>query len=188
MDASSYARELQNVIDAERYARLIVSLGSQLNRAQDRFDKSDFIEQGVAEFSDGRLRWVDEQGRDFRDAEYGFDIEFKYESDLMFTAARKNPSSSIKPKIKNSLGQNKGTDIPDMAEFYLLGQQDALALVSADTLKEYLVSVPDGIEAHLDFDALSFVFRPEDVGDVEPVEINYKTRKMEMQREILKSI
>ena len=188
MDAKPYADELRAAIDSERYARLIVSLGSQLNRAQDRFDKSDFIEQGVAEFSGGRLNWVDEQGRDFRDAELGFDIEFKYETDLMFTPARKNESSSIKPKIKNSLGKNKGTNIPDMAEFYLLGQQDALALVSDDTLEEYLVSVPDGIEAHLDFDALEFVFRPEEIGDVDPVEINYKTRKMEMQREILKSI
>lgn len=188
MDTSVYADELRDVIDRQRYATLIVSLGNQLNRAQDRFDKSDFIEQGVQEFSDGRLEWVDEQGRDFRDQEYGYDIEFKYESDLMFTPSRKDKSSSIKPKIKNSLGQNKGTNIPDMAEFYLFGQQDAMAIVSDDALDEYLVSVPDGIEAHLDFDALEFIFRPGDIASVDPVDIKYKERKMEMQREILRSI
>jgi len=187
-DVDAYAAALREAIDAQRYAPLIVSLGKQLNRRQDRFDKSDFIEQGVEEFSNGRLEWVDEQGRDFRDTNHGYDIEFKYETDLLFTPARKQESSSIKPKIKNSLGTNKGTNIPDKAEFYMFGQQDALAITTGEILEEYLVSVPDGIEAHLDFDALSFVFRPSDVGDVEPVDINYKDEKMQMQRRILRSI
>lgn len=188
MDSNTYADELRDVINYDQYATLIKSLGEQLNRRQDRFDKSDFIEQGVSAFSNSRLEWIDAQGRDFRDTKYGFDIEFKFETDLLFTGKRKNPSSSIKPKIKNSLGKNKGTNIPDKADFYMLGQQDGMAIISGDTLEEYLVSVPDGIEAHLDFEALSFVFRPDDVDRIEVVDINYKERKMQMQRDILESI
>jgi len=187
MLTKDYSKILQQTIDSNRYATLIESLGSQLNDRKDRFDKSDIIEQSIEIYSNGRLKWVDDIGRDHIDTETGFDIEFKYTADGIFTP-KKSPKKTIKVKLKNSLGEHKGTEVSDPADFYMIGQQDSIAIISWEEIKEFLVAVPDGIEAHIPFESLTFVFTPSDVETSSLVDVNYKQIKAEAQRKLIESI
>lgn len=187
-----YANDLSDSIQIDRYATLVQSVGSQLNGRKDRFDKSDIIERCLQVYTDGRLEWVDDEGRDFVDTKYGYDVEFKYETDMLFTEVRKDERNP-NPRLHNSLGTNEKDELPNPAEFYLLGQQDAIAVVSYDVFlddnkRSCLVREGDAFIGDLYAEDISFLFRPEDVGDIETVEVNYKERKMEMQMELIESI
>ena len=187
MTTRVYASTLNEALNKEAYATLIESLGKQLNDRKDRFDKSDIIEQSLEVYTDGRLKWVDDIGRDHNDVVTGYDLEFKYGHDSIFTK-KKKAKRIIKVKLKNSLGANKGVEVSDPADYYMIGQQDAIALMSWEEIKPYLVSVPDGIEAHIPFEALTFIFRPEDVAVEKTVPVDYKRVKAEAQRKLIESI
>lgn len=187
VNTTEYAKDLNSSIDVNRYTKLVLSLGNQLNDRKDRFDKADIIEQSIEVYSNDRLMWVDDIGRDHVDTQTGLDLEFKYMTDGLFTKTGKE-KKNIKVKLKNSLGENKGTSIEDPADFYILGQQNAMAIISWEDIKPYLVSVSDGIEAHIPFDAVEFIFRPEDVNASELVEVSYKAQKRKMQRQLIESI
>ena len=96
--------------------------------------------------------------------------------------------SIVKIKLKNSLGKNKGVNIENPADFFMVGQQNAIAIISATDIKPFLVSVPDGIEAHIPFDELSFIFTPDDIEVDDIIEISYKKEKQRMQRKIINSV
>jgi hypothetical protein len=187
MTTRVYASTLNEALNKKAYATLVKSLGKQLNDRKDRFDKSDIIEQSLEVYTNGRLKWVDDIGRDHNDIVTGYDLEFKYGHDSIFTK-RKKEKKVIKIKLKNSLGVNKGVEVSDPADYYMIGQQDAIALMSWEEIKPYLVSVPDGIEAHIPFEALTFIFRPEDVVVENTVEVDYKKVKAEAQRKLIESI
>lgn len=185
MKTKDYAKSLSTAINANRYSKLIASVGNQLNDRKDRFDKADIIEQSLEVYTNGRLKWVDDIGRDHHDTETGLDLEFKYMANGLFTKTGKS-KAIIKVKLKNSLGKNKGVEIENPADFYLLGQQDSIAVISGTDVKQYLVAVPDGIEAHIPFEAVEFVF-----AKIQPdtlVEVSYKEQKRAMQRALIESI
>ena len=188
MNTITYAKELRGVFNRNAYSTLIAEIGTQLNDRKDRFDKSDIIEQAVAVYSGDRLAWVDLIGRDHVDSVTGFDLEFKYVSDGLFTKVKKLPKKTVNVKLKNNLGSHKGITVDHPADFYMIGQQDAIAIISWEDIKEYLVAVPDGIEARIPFDALSFVF---DFNDIDykndKIGLDYKKIKMDTQRKLIKT-
>jgi len=185
MNTQTYAKALSEVIQSNRYAKLIASVGDQLNDRKDRFDKADIIEQSLEVYTQGRLQWVDDIGRDHHDVKTGLDLEFKYMANGLFTKTGKE-KAFIKVKLKNSLGKNKGVEIENPADFYLLGQQDSIAIISGKDIKQYLVAVPDGIEAHIPFSAVEFVFSKIKPNNL--VEVSYKDQKRAMQRALIESI
>lgn len=192
LDDEAYAADLVGSLDIDRYVTLVRSVGNQLNGRKDRFDKSDIIERCLEVYTDGRLEWVDDEGRDFVDTKYGYDVEFKYETDMLFTSVRKDERDPS-PRLHNSLGTNEKDQLPNPAEFYLLGQQDAIGVLSYDVFEDddrrsTLVRKGDAFIGDVYAEDVSFLFRPEDVGDVETVEVNYKERKMRMQMELIESI
>ena len=187
-----YAADLANAIDIDRYATLVGSVGDQLNGRKDRFDKSDLIERCLEVYTEGRLEWVDEEGRDFVDTEYGYDIEFKYETDMLFTPARGNERDP-NPRLYNSLGSGNRATLPNPADFYLLGQADAIGLLSYEVFddedkRSRLKPDDDAVIGDVYAEDITFVFRPEDVGGIDMVDVNYKERKMAMQMELIESI
>lgn len=187
MNTKTYAQDLRSAIDRNRYATLIEKIGTQLNDRKDRFDKSDIIEQSIEIYSNHRLVWVDDIGRDHHDQKLNLDLEFKYVSNGLYTS-KKKPKSVVKVKLKNSLGANKGALISNPADYYMIGQQDAIAIISWQEIEPYLVAVPDGIEAHVPFNQLTFVFKPEDVTVSKSTLIEYKKAKAEMQRQVIESV
>jgi hypothetical protein len=67
----------------------------------------------------------------------------------------------------------------------MIGQQDAIAIISFEEVKPFLIGVPDGIEAHIPFEELTFVFTPSDVIETPAIELDYKTVKLAAQRKII---
>jgi hypothetical protein len=187
MNTRSYARDLKKSIDINRYSKLIKSLGNQLNDRKNRFDKADIIEQSLEVYSDHRLMWVDDVGRDHHDTATGLDLEFKYINNGLFTKTGKQ-KSIVKVKVKNSLGANKGITIVNPADFYLIGQEDSIAIISFKDLKPYLISISDGIEAQIPFEELEFIFEPHEVQVNSLVNVIYKEEKRNMQRSLIESI
>ena len=189
MDTVTYAEELRSIFNRNAYSTLISEMGTQLNDRKDRFDKSDIIEQAVAVYSGDRLTWVDLIGRDHVDSVTGFDLEFKYVSDGLFTKVQKLPKKIVNVKLKNNLGSHKGITVDHPADYYMIGQQDAIAIISWEDIKNYLVAVPDGIEARIPFDKLSFIFDCNDIdySDEIDTELNYKKIKMEAQRTLIET-
>lgn len=183
-----YASTLNKALNKTAYATLIESLGTTLNDRKDRFDKSDIIEQSLEVYTNGRLKWVDDIGRDHHDTETGYDLEFKYVADGLFTKKGKTAKKVVKVKLKNSLGANKGTTISDPADFYMIGQQDAIAIISFKEVEPFLVGVADGIEAHIPFEELTFMFKPNDVTVQQTVELNYKQIKADAQRKLIEGV
>ena len=187
MNTQTYADIITSKFDKDRFCSLVSSIGDKLNDRKDRFDKSDIIEQSFEIYSDGFFEWVDGIGRDHRDNENGFDLEFKYRTDVMFTRVQKMPKKSVLIKVKNSLGTFRGTEIDNPADFYVVAQQDAMAIISFKEMEPYLISVPDGIEAKIPFDKLTFVYKPENVTTSINESINYKQIKAEAQRKLINS-
>ena len=181
-----YANDLSRSIDKNRYAKLIFSLGNQLNDRKDRFDKADIIEQSIEIYSKNRLKWVDDIGRDHLDTKYNLDLEFKYMSNGLFTKKGK-PKENVKVKLKNSLGTNKGTTIDNPADYYLIGQEDSIAIISSEDIKPYLKSVPDGIEAHIPSENLEYIFLPKEIAHMSKINVSYKKQKREMQKKLIES-
>lgn len=189
MSTKSYARELRGIFNRNAYSTLIAQVGNQLNDRKDRFDKSDIIEQAVAIYSGNRLSWVDLIGRDHVDTETGFELEFKYVSNGLYTKVQKLPKKIVNVKLKNNLGSHKGITVDHPADYYMIGQQDAIAIISWEDIKNYLVAVPDGIEARIPFDKLSFIFDCNDIdySDEIDTELNYKKIKMDAQRTLIET-
>lgn len=190
--AEEYARELAESLDRQRYATLVQSVGDQLNGRKDRFDKSDVIERCLEVYTDGRLEWVDDKGRDFVDTERGLDVEFKYEQDALFTNVRQDPRD---PNLRliNNLGERNHIDPEELADFFVVGQQDSMGVISKRTIFDD--SRPSKLEFGADvvmgdfyFEDIVIVFRPSDIGEIQTVDVDYKKRKMEMQMELIESI
>jgi hypothetical protein len=190
--AEEYARELAESLDRQRYATLVQSVGDQLNGRKDRFDKSDVIERCLEVYTDGRLEWVDDKGRDFVDTDRGLDIEFKYEQDALFTNVRQDPRD---PNLRliNNLGERNQIDSEELADFFVVGQQNSMGVISKETIFDD--SRPSKLEFDADvvmgdfyFEDIVIVFHPSDIGEVRTVDVDYKERKMEMQMELIESI
>ena len=186
--SKEYALSLSKSLNKNAYATLVNSLGDLLNDRKDRFDKSDIIEQSLEIYSNRRLKWVDEIGRDHIDLETGFHLEFKYRANVLFTTKGKQPKKIVKVKLKNSLGANKGVTISKPADFYMIGQQDAIAIISFKEVEPFLVSVADGIEAHIPFETLTFMFKPTDITVTKTVTLDYKQIKAEAQRKLIEAV
>lgn len=190
--AEQYAADLAESINKKRYATLVQSVGDQLNGRKDRFDKSDIIERCLEVYSNERLKWVDDEGRDFVDTELDLDIEFKYEKDMLFTNVRQNPRDP-NPRLINNLGERNEIDPTELADFFVLGQQDAMGVISKQTIfngksKSELEFDADVVIGDFYFEDIEIVFRPDDIGEIQTVDVNYKERKMEMQMDLIESI
>jgi hypothetical protein len=186
MTTQEYAEQISKVLNCKDYVNLANAIGNTLNSPKDRFDKSDILEQSIEVYSNGRFLWIDAVGKDHHDTVLDLYLEFKYVTNGIFTA-KKSPKKTVTVKLKNSLGANKGINVQNPADYYMIAQQDSIALISWNDIKEYLVAVPDGIEARIPFEKLSFVFVSENKYTIDPVFIDYKKEKQLAQRKIIEN-
>ena len=70
----------------------------------------------------------------------------------------------------------------------MIAQQDSIAIISWKEIKDYLVAVPDGIEAHIPFESLSFIFKPEDVSVNNSIKVDYKEHKKALQMRFIEKV
>jgi len=187
VDQEDYRDTLKRDINPDFHASVVCSLEDQLDDYKSRFDKSDIIEAGIERASGGRLRWIDEVGRDHHDEKLDVYIEVKTKKELLFThATGKQRTPSV--KLKNSQGTNT-TELKLQSDFYLLAQQDAMAVISRDRIEPYCKHQGDGDKAeNIAVEDLSYVFQPDDVTNVVNVDVDYKQLKRQAQRKLIDAV
>jgi hypothetical protein len=193
--SKSIAKRYKQLIDWDRFFRIVNQLGDQCNSRKNRFDKADILEQSLEICSNGILSWVDEIGRDHRDNKLNIDIEFKFQTSAMFTNVRKSPKKFIRIRIKNFIGKKKtepnmcNPEIDNPADYYLFVQKDAVGIISYKEMEPYLVEKRDGMDTAIPHNKITYIIKPtKRVFKPNPNSMNYKKRKREMQREFIMSI
>jgi predicted GIY-YIG superfamily endonuclease len=187
MDQNDYATSLRQDFKPEFHASVVKSLEDQLDDHKSRFDKSDIIEAGIEQATGGRLQWIDDIGRDHYDTKTDHYVEVKTRKELLFTNAT-NTQRTPTVKLKNSQGTNT-TALKLQSDFYLLAQQNAIAVISRDRIEPYCKHQGDGDKAeNISTDDLSYVFKPDDVSGAVNVDVDYKKLKREAQRELIDAV
>ena len=183
-----YAAELRECFDYQAYANLMCGIGQQCNEPKLRFDKSDFVEKSLEELSDGRLKWVDEEGYDNIDVKYGYKLEVKFVEHSLFTEKKVVLKESTKEYIiKNNQGNSYGSKVQTPADYYLFFQQNAMGVLAGSHINKYTSATDATINAKMPLSALSLVFSPNEIKIKDYSFINYKKEKDDMQRNIIRS-
>jgi len=166
MDTATYADILNDVINEQIYSAGAKSVAKELNGRIYLPIKGNVMEKVVEIASNYRLEAVDQVGYDHIDKKRGFKVEFKFASYSMISE-RGNPVKTTRIRIKNSRGSNKGINIENPADFYLIGQEDAMAIISWEDLKPCLEAAGDGIDAIIPHAKLIFIFKNVDTVNVQ---------------------
>lgn len=122
------------------------SLGD-LNDAQLRFLKGLAVEQAVAEFADGDLKYVGEKHRDYHWPKHSIDVELK----TIFSQGMYDAKGAVKSlsgiRLNNSMGTNKDSlDPTHVADVLLVVHKDGAYAVSKPTVLSKARHLGDGWE------------------------------------------
>jgi hypothetical protein len=188
MQTVELANWLSNNVDWNKYVTLVEAIGDELNERKLRFDKSDLLERSLELFSDQDLQYVNQEGVDHI-GPFGITIEMKYTEGCLFTEKKKLPRKHIADlQLMNSRGSSAGRTLPEnYAQFLLICDKDAVAVISKEDLIPYVTDAGDGLKtSKLPSSAIQYVFRP---GEYKPLDlaesVSYKDAKMKMQQAFL---
>jgi hypothetical protein len=188
MQTVELANWLSNNVDWNKYVTLVEAIGDELNERKLRFDKSDLLERSLELFSDQDLQYVNQEGVDHI-GPFGITIEMKYTEGCLFTNKKKLPRKHVADlQLMNSRGSSAGRTLPEnYAQFLLICDKDAVAIISKEDLIPYVVDAGDGLKtSKLPSEKVLYVFRP---GEYKPLDlaesVSYKDAKMKMQQAFL---
>ena len=179
---------LQRNVDWNKYVTLVDQIGDELNERKLRFDKSDLFEKALELFSDQDLQYVNQEGVDHIGPD-GVTIEMKYSDGCLFTSKKKQPKKHVSDlQLMNSRGSSEGRTLPESyAQFLLICDKDAVAVISKMDLIPYVVDAGDGLKtSKLPSSSVQYVFKP---GEYKPLKLeesrSYLQAKMNMQQAFL---
>lgn len=179
---------LQRNVDWNKYVTLVDQIGDELNERKLRFDKSDLFEKALELFSDQDLQYVNQEGVDHIGPD-GVTIEMKYSDGCLFTSKKKQPKKHVSDlQLMNSRGSSEGRTLPESyAQFLLICDKDAVAVISKMDLIPYVVDAGDGLKtSKLPSSSVQYVFKP---GEYKPLKLeesrSYLQAKMKMQQAFL---
>jgi len=188
MQTVELANWLANNVDWNKYVTLVDAIGDELNERKLRFDKSDLLERSLELFSNQDLQYVNQEGVDHI-GPFGVTIEMKYTEGCLFTEKKKLPRKHIADlQLMNSRGSSAGRTLPEnYAQFLLICDKDAVAVISKEDLIPYVTDAGDGLKtSKLPSSAIQHVFQPGEYKPLDLVEsVSYKDAKMKMQQAFL---
>jgi len=188
MQTVELANWLSNNVDWNKYVTLVDAIGDELNERKLRFDKSDLLERSLELFSNQDLQYVNQEGVDHI-GPFGVTIEMKYTEGCLFTEKKKLPRKHIADlQLMNSRGSSAGRTLPEnYAQFLLICDKDAVAVISKEDLIPYVTDAGDGLKtSKLPSSAIQYVFQPGEYKPLDLVEsVSYKDAKMKMQQAFL---
>jgi len=188
MQTVELANWLSNNVDWNKYVTLVDAIGDELNERKLRFDKSDLLERSLELFSNQDLQYVNQEGVDHI-GPFGVTIEMKYTEGCLFTEKKKLPRKHIADlQLMNSRGSSAGRILPEnYAQFLLICDKDAVAVISKEDLIPYVTDAGDGLKtSKLPSSAIQYVFQPGEYKPLDLVEsVSYKDAKMKMQQAFL---
>ena len=186
---------LKNKVNRTRFFNLVIAVGEELNSRKDRFDKSDLLENALANYSGGFISWVDSVGFDHQVGE--FTSEMKTQKFCLYTEkAGKLKKKTKKIKLMNSLGDASNRSKQDVIKFDYLKIIDtgsinsfSVAFIHKDEIKEeWLDFSKDGVSLQIPTNRLIFVVKPDGlILESKKTTVSYKKEKTEAQRRYIES-
>ena len=104
-------------------------------------------------FSNGRLKRIDEEGRDNHDDILKLDIEPK--TCALLTPVMRKPKKYIIARLKNTMGNNASCSIKNPADIYMFGGLDGLMICDHKTLEPFLHMSKDCLSCKIPFHLLT---------------------------------
>jgi hypothetical protein len=197
-------------VNWEKFFSVVDTLGTTMNGPKDRFDKSDIIEMALDAYSDGEIKYANQNGVDHHlvnllnangnptTQEMKFVGVLFYKEFVIKRANKKRGTASVKElrlsgqpvglKLVNSMGSNTHTKLPEnYAEFLLVVDNHSVHVVKVSDLTPYLKFGGDGIEASKVPSTLFHkIVGPEDIENRQALTgFNYKEEKLAFQRNFL---
>ena len=185
-DTRLLVETLKSKVSWQHFFTVVSHVGDELNERKLRFDKSDLVEQAIAEFSSGTLRWVDEIGHDFIALEK-VPIEMKYAKGALTTDSGRVKKSVKTLKLVNTLSGGTDRLLENTFDYLLLCDQRSTAVVSFEEVRSHSVATSDSINLkNLSTSNIQWLARP---GEYEPlkmqIELSYREMKRLIQRDYL---
>ena len=197
-------------VNWNKFFSVIDTLGSTMNGQKDRFDKSDIFEMALETYSNGNIKYVNDDGVDHllvnlpNAAGNATTQEMKFLGTLFYKvfvverANKKRNTPSVKElrpsnkpislKLVNSMGSNSHKKLPsNYAEFLLVADTHSIHVIEVAALVPYLNFTGDGIEASkVPYTLFHKVVGPEDItGRQSLTGFDYKAEKLAFQRNFL---
>jgi hypothetical protein len=200
----------QKNVNWNKFFSVVDTLGKTMNSQKDRFDKSDIIEMALDAYSDGNIKYTNEDGVDHElvnlsnkkgnptTQEMKFVGTLFYKEFVLLRANKKRGIASVKElrpsnqpislRLVNSMGSNTHKTLPaSYAEFLLVADNHSIHIIEVSELVPYLKFGGDGIEAHkVPYNLFHKVIGPDEIKNRQPLEgFNYKEEKTKFQRNFL---
>ena len=200
----------QKNINWDKFFSVVDTLGSTMNGQKDRFDKSDIFEMALEAYSNGNVKYVNDDGVDHilinlldslykpTTQEMKFVGSLFYKEVVIFRARKKMGIPSVKDlrpsnkpitlKLVNSMGSNSHKTLPEgYAKFLLVADKYSIHVIEVSTLVPYLKSGGDGIEAYkVPYNLFQKVVGPSDIKNRQTLMgFNYKEEKIKFQLNFL---
>ena len=168
---------IKSNVDWARFARLTRALGDQANNAQIRFLKATIFEIGIEQYSNGKIKYIGEDGCDHVIAEPDLDarIEMKYTEGAVYTPSKKQLRKSTGGiKLMNSMGTNTHKVLPSTYADFLLfvGNQGAM-LFDRATIAAHITPGGDGITANIPTKDGIIIATPKEMDAGDQLEVDF---------------
>lgn len=198
VDKTVVASYYQQSVDWSKYYSVVDTVGITLNGRKDRFEKSDIFEQALDVFSDGKIKYVNNEGADHHLPELGDGVfcEMKYGSNSLYKLSTKKGVQSIvlrdrvtSLRLVNTLGNGERHGLPSAyAPYVLVSDYHGSAVIDTATLSNYLEFGQGHIEAkNVPMEHFVHVVTPNDNVERKVIEnFNYKEEKQKFQNDFLK--
>ena len=154
MDVEDIAQYLCESVNWSSFFVMIKTLGDDLNERKDRFDKASIIEYSLEIFSNKKIRWVDEIGRDHFIDDLDIAMEMKFIKSAKYTYSKKLPKKNVKVKLTNTIGSSDGRTLPNTFDCLLIASEYDVSVIKYEELLGYVESAGDGLIATIPFDRL----------------------------------
>ena len=115
------------------------------NTNKGHFLKADELEHSIADFSNGKIQFKDEQGRDLYVPKFDLYVEVKYSSHALY--GKTGWRECIKGiQLMKFRGNNHYNVLPeDYSQFIMVLEEQCGILVNKDAAKKYIVDADDGL-------------------------------------------
>lgn len=149
-----FANILRTNINLPAFFAMCINTNTNLNDPCNRFQKGTLREKGLDIYSNGRFKWIDEEGRDNIDTVTQSELEWKTTNLLTKTGKNKK---YIEARIKNTMGNSDSCTIKNPADFYLFGGKDGIVICDYALLEHYLNKTKDCITCKIPFEKMTIV-------------------------------
>jgi hypothetical protein len=175
-------------VDWDLFYSVVDTIGDSLNGRKDRFDKSDLFELSMRVFSDGKIEYRNEEGRDLYIPALEVFCEMKYSENSLFTGRGKMRESELLTLV-NTMGNRDEISLPSgYAPYVLAVGSRGCAVVAKVDIEPHLFRTKDQLHARVPMDRFCIIRRPDEIKRSPRYLVkSYKQEKFLLQENFLKS-